>query len=57
MYKRFLNFSRYLLNDLVWCGSKTSPDGLNYDYCKESSNNCNAMHPAWYEASAKVWDL
>jgi len=41
-----------LLNGLTWCGSNTTADGLNYKDCESSGDVCNAMYPAWLQASA-----
>jgi len=41
-----------LLNGLTWCGSNTTADGLNYKDCESSGDVCNAMYPAWFQASA-----
>ncbi|XP_057314167.1 ADP-ribosyl cyclase/cyclic ADP-ribose hydrolase-like isoform X2 [Hydractinia symbiolongicarpus] len=43
----------YLFDGLQWCGSTTSPDGLNSSYCHSSNSTCNAMYPVWFLASAK----
>ncbi|XP_065670186.1 ADP-ribosyl cyclase/cyclic ADP-ribose hydrolase isoform X4 [Hydra vulgaris] len=43
----------YLMNELTWCGSPTTPDGLNYTKCNAKNNVCNAMYPAWFIASKK----
>jgi len=41
----------YLLDNLVWCGSATSPDGLNYTLCPKWGDPCDIRYTFWKYAS------
>lgn len=51
----FLLFSRWIVNDLNFCGnanlSRNTTDGIDYDFCP---NHCDYQTPFWGQASSIV---